>query len=190
MLHDELSCSYSFKSEVEWPSIFCQEQFCKSCDEKSFCNDVYQDVLPLMFVNTDETAIYFETQPKCTLHPTGAGSLSVRCWGSNNRRLTVCVSVGSDGSKVLLFLIFKAQLNSRVAKRWHEYMPDNVYVCCKQNGLMDQQYMKIWLENVWRPKTSHFSLLIILLDYFISQEFSKKTLGRFWYKFWAASRRI
>lgn len=81
---------------------------------------VYQNVLLSMFLNIDEIAIYFVPEPKSTVHYTVARTISVRSLRRSNRRLTTCMLVASDGTKLPLLWIFKGRSNGRVEKLLHE----------------------------------------------------------------------
>ena len=54
-----------------------------------------------MFVNMDETAVYFDTDYNYTVNKKGAKTVSVRHGSSDNKRCTVCVTVAADGTKLL-----------------------------------------------------------------------------------------
>ena len=70
-------------------------------------NGPLSNVQPSMFVNMDETAVFFESKPNSTIHQTGANTVAIRCSGSSNKHMTVCVAVASNGYKLPLFVIFK-----------------------------------------------------------------------------------
>lgn len=91
--------------------IEVKTQFLANLKEQFLSDNCYSTVPPSMFVNMNETAVFFEARSKCTVHNTDARTVSVSGSGSSNRRLTACVSVACDGTKLSLFLIFKGKYN-------------------------------------------------------------------------------
>lgn len=61
-----------------------------------------------------DAAVYFETKPFLTIYHTWPSIVLIGFSSFNNRQMTVCVSVASNGTKLAVFLIFKAQQNGRV----------------------------------------------------------------------------
>lgn len=61
-----------------------------------------------LYVNMDETEVFFEARPKFTVHVVEENKVSIRCTGSSNRRMIVCVSVACDDTKLLLFFILRS----------------------------------------------------------------------------------
>lgn len=127
----------------------------------------YCDVPPDMFVNMDETAVYFEAKENRTVHFKGENTISIRSTGSNSKRLSVCVAVSSNGCKLPLFFIFKGQPNGRIEKALSDVLPPNTFGCCQSKGWMDQRSMKIWFEKVWKQYVANSSKSVLLLDDFI-----------------------
>lgn len=126
----------------------------------------YETVPSSRFVNMDETAVFFEAKPKSTVHMIGDNTVSVRCTGSNSRRMTVCVSVACDGTKLPLFVIFKGQPNGKIEKDLDNILPENVFGCCQSKGWMDERSMKIWTDLVWKPYVADYERSVLLLDDF------------------------
>jgi hypothetical protein len=60
-------------------------------------------------LNADQTAVKFELLPKKTVSETGEKTLWVRCGGKDKERATAMLMANSDGTKLTLFLIFKAK---------------------------------------------------------------------------------
>lgn len=135
--------------------------------KKKFSNiGCYSTVPSSMFVNMDETAIFFEARSKSTVHRTGARTVSARESGSNSRRLTACVSVACDGTKLPLFLIFKGKPNGRIEQQLTNLLPENMFGGCQDKGRMDTRSMKIWTEKVWLLYVSGYGQSVLLLDDF------------------------
>lgn len=62
---------------------------------------------PSIFFNMVETAVYYESKAKTTVHEQGARIVTIRCSGSINLQMTACISAASNGEKLLLFLFLK-----------------------------------------------------------------------------------
>jgi len=65
-----------------------------------------QQVPPAMFVNMDETAIYFEPKITVTVNKRGKKTIHVRRGTSSHQRLTLCVSIAHDGTKIAFICNF------------------------------------------------------------------------------------
>lgn len=146
--------------------ISVRQDFVGQLMQKFTTTGSYSCVQPKMFVNMDESAVYFEAKSSTTVHPTGSNSVPIRCSGSNSRRLTVCVSVASDGTKLPLFLIFKGAPNGKIEKNLSNILPSNVFGCCQSKGWADQRSLDIWLNKIWKPYVSGHSSSVLLLDDF------------------------
>lgn len=55
----------------------------------------------------DEESVYFEAEKSSTLPQTRSNTVLTRCLGCSNRKTTVCVSLASDGTKLLFFCFSK-----------------------------------------------------------------------------------
>ncbi len=60
-----------------------------------------------LFVNIDETAVYFDTHHDHTINEKKAKTISVRHECSNNNSCTVCITVAADGTKLPFFYYFQ-----------------------------------------------------------------------------------
>lgn len=69
-----------------------------------------------MFVIMNETAICFETKSTRTVQPTGCSTKSVRDSEGNNQRLTTCIAIASDGTKLQFFFVFKVHPIRHITK--------------------------------------------------------------------------
>ena len=109
------------------------------------------DVTAARFVNMDQTAIYFEPKLNTTLSERGLRTVSIRCSGSNQHRLSAFLSVSADGRKLAPFLVFKAAPNGHIERRLDDILPENCFGCCQRKGWADERSMDIWLQKVWKP---------------------------------------
>ena len=61
----------------------------------------------------DETPIYFESISKNAIAPIGAKLVDIRTLWREKSRITVILTIGADGRKFHLFLIFKGENNGK-----------------------------------------------------------------------------
>lgn len=62
-----------------------------------------------LFVNMDQTAIYFDQKIRKTVHKKGEKTISIRAGTGGSKRVTLCVTAAFDGTKLPLFVIYKAR---------------------------------------------------------------------------------
>lgn len=70
-----------------------------------------------MFLNMDQTNIYFELKSDTTVDKKGKKSIAIRDSGSNSKRCTVALTVAADGTKLPPFLFSKQQRLVRLHKK-------------------------------------------------------------------------
>lgn len=63
-----------------------REDFAKSIRRKIHGDGSYKTFLLFMFVNMDETEVFFESKLNSTIHCRGDRTMSVRCSGSNKKK--------------------------------------------------------------------------------------------------------
>ncbi len=97
-----------------------------------------------LFVNMDETAFFFDCKPKRAVYMKGDKTVSIRVGGGTGKRPTLCLPVAFDGTKLPLFVIFKATPCGLVELSLPVILPDGLHGCCQVNGLMDEFGMRIW----------------------------------------------
>jgi len=131
-----------------------------------FQSGMFSDVPANMFVNMDETAVYFEGKEKTTIDAVGSRTVHIRSSGGSNQRVTVCTAAACDGTKLPLFVIFKGEPNARVEKWLNENTPPNIYACCQPKAWMDDRVMGIWFEKIWKPYIQGHAESVLLLDDF------------------------
>ena len=89
-------------------------------DRFSIGGDLF-DVDDSMFVNMDETAVYYESNPTTTINAKGENTIAIRCTGSNSKRMTVylvhmmgqnylCLLSSRENQMVELKRIYKMKL--------------------------------------------------------------------------------
>ena len=91
-----------------------------------------------LFLNMDESAVYFENQnEKCEK------TVSVRYGSSSDKRCTVCIAFAADGTKLPLFVIFKGSINGPIANSLQQIMPDGMPGCTQRKAWMDYRVMEL-----------------------------------------------
>ena len=86
------------------------------------------DIPRSLFVNMDETAIYFDTPHHTIVNVRGVKTVSVRRGSSIIQRCTLCITVAADGAKLPLFFIFKSLPNGKIAKNLHQILTSGMHV--------------------------------------------------------------
>lgn len=117
-------------------------------------------------VNMDETAVFFEMTSDTTINAVNARTVSIRGTGSNSRRLTACVTCAQDGTKLPLFVVFKAKPGATIEQSLDKLLPPGVFGCCQENGWMDERGCELWFEKVWKPYASAHPSSLLMLDEF------------------------
>lgn len=97
-----------------------KQEYTENFMKKFSSSGEYSNISPQCFVNTDETALYFEANPRKAVHFKGDNKISIRSSKSNNRRITVCISVASCKTRLQLFFIFKGQENCGIEKELNQ----------------------------------------------------------------------
>lgn len=122
--------------------IKVKNQFVANLKDKFLSGCCYSTVPTSMFINMDETAVFLK--PDQNLPYIMQVHVQFQ-WGSgsSNRKLTACVSIACDGTKLPLFLIFKGKLNERIEMQLETLLPPNIFGCCQGNEWMDTRSMKI-----------------------------------------------
>ncbi len=117
------------------------------------------------FVDMDKTAIFFDCKPKNTVNMKGDKTVSIRVGAAEGKRLTLCVSVGFDGTMLLLFVIFEATPGDSLERSLPRILSDGMHGCCQVNGWMDEGGMGIEYNKVWKPYVEgRSSPSMLLLD--------------------------
>lgn len=119
-----------------------------------------------MFVNTDVTALFFESKPKSTVHRRWDKTEFVCCSVSNSKWATLRVSVASDGLKLPLLTLLKGYSKGRIEKMLHNILPEIIHRCRQSEGRMDEPSLKIWTERIWKPYVSCNESSVLLSDNF------------------------
>lgn len=138
----------------------------QTVNNKFHFGGAWQHIHRAHLVNMDETAVYFQPTPGTTIHRKGDKTVSVRVGSSHNERVTVCLSVASNGGRLPPFIIFRATPGATIERSLPSFLPDNIFGACQKNAWMDDRVMKIWFEKVWMPYVADKSSSALLMDDF------------------------
>lgn len=102
-----------------------------------------------VFVNMDETAVYYDSAPRITVD--FVGSDAVPCAGSGSSdRVTAVLAIASDGRKLPPYIIFKGMAGGRIARELASSRDEsgNSSICSVQShAWMDEQQMLNWIDR-------------------------------------------
>ena len=99
-----------------------------------------------VIANMDETPLTFDMSPNRTINISGEKTVKIRTTGNEKNRITVVLTCAGDGSKLRLMVIFKRKTLPKVANK------HGVVIAAQENGWMDAERMKTWVEKVWRSR--------------------------------------
>ncbi|KFD72355.1 hypothetical protein M514_15628 [Trichuris suis] len=97
----------------------------------------------------DETPVYFDMPTNKTVESKGAKSVVVKSSGHEKTRFTVALACLADGTKLKPMVIFKRKKKPNVA------FPSGVFVHFHKSGWMDEDGVRLWIDNVWKKRPGH-----------------------------------
>jgi len=105
----------------------------------------------------DETPIYFDMGRNSTYHWKGERSIQLVRTNGQKKRVTVCLTILSDGRKLAPFIIFKGK------KPLTNPFSKTCVVESNENAWITETLMKIWIEKIWSKfKPLNLKKLLIL----------------------------
>ena len=75
----------------------------------------------------DETPIWFEMVPKSTVAKLGAKSVTVKTFGTEQKRFSLMLTKGDKGQKLPPVIVFKGEKNATLQKRLQSYADSKKY---------------------------------------------------------------
>ncbi|KFD64660.1 hypothetical protein M514_20377 [Trichuris suis] len=103
-----------------------------------------------------------------TVDSKGVKSVLIRSSGHEKTRFSVVLSCLADGTKLKPMVIFKRK---RIQK---SKFPPGVFVHFHENGWMDEDGVKLWIDNVWKKRPGHANNRSLL----VWDAFRSHTTGR------------
>lgn len=106
--------------------------------------------------NMDETPVYFDMPSNKTVDVKGRKTIFTRSTGHEKTRFTVVLTCLANGEKLKPMVIFKRKTLPKIK------FPDGIFVHVHENGWMDEEGVRLWLNNIWdkRPDNQERSLLV------------------------------
>jgi hypothetical protein len=83
-------------------------------------------------LNMDQTPVYFLMSTKRTLEVVGKRTIHTRTLTNDTRQATMAVTIASDGTVLLLMIIFKGKHNGRIARSEFTMYPAGHHYCCQE----------------------------------------------------------
>ena len=167
----------------------CKSQITESAMpsvKQDYCRNVmtsYHNLIgnPKYLLYMDETAVYLNCASNRTVHPKGEKTIFIMVGGSSSMRFTLAVTIAMDGSKLLLFVIFKGTPVGSIARSLPSILSDGVIGFVQAKAWMDNRTMNIWYNTVIKPYIAGYSGCsgLLLDDLKCHQEF-QFIVGRRW----------
>ncbi|CAK8671192.1 unnamed protein product [Clavelina lepadiformis] len=129
---------------------------------------------PSMIANMDETPIWADMPSATTINRRGVQAVPIRTTGHEKNRLTVCLAVKADGTKMTPYVVIPTK---KVKKELADI--SGVIVAATPNGWMNGNLTADWVEKVWTNFS--FAKRMLVWDSFkchISEDM-KKQLQRY-----------
>ena len=99
---------------------------------------------PAMIANMDETQIWADMPSATTVDSRGVHTVPIKTSGHEKNRLTVCLAVKADGTKMKPYVVIPA---AKVKKELASI--PGVVVAATRNGWMNENLTSDWVEKVW-----------------------------------------
>ena len=101
--------------------------------------------------NMDETPVWFDMPSTRTVSKCGEKTVLIRTTGHEKSRFTVVLACMADGTRLKPMVIFKRKTIPK------ENFPPGVVVHCHAKGWMDEQGLKVWINQVWAARPGGLS---------------------------------
>ena len=102
-------------------------------------------------LNMDQTPAWFSMSRKRTLEVIGVKTVHIRTSTNDTKRVTVAVTIASDGTVLPLMLVFKGERTGRIATTEFSTYPTTHHYRCQKKAWMDEQVMLDWVDDVLKP---------------------------------------
>lgn len=115
-----------------------------------------------MFVNMDETAVYFEAKTRSIVQTKGARTVSTQCSGSSNWNITACVLEYENG-EIYPYLTFNRTPGGPFEIKLLNVFPEIFVGCCQLKDWIDKRSLEIWIEKIWKPYVDQYGSSVYFL---------------------------
>ena len=96
--------------------------------------------------NMNETPVFFDMVPLKCIAAKGTKECMVLTLGGEKKHLTVVLSAAGDGKMLPPMIIFKGKTDRTFSDL---NIPAGFIVKTKEKAWMDDDLMKVWVENIW-----------------------------------------
>lgn len=114
----------------------------------------YNSNSQVVFVNMDQASLVFDQAGPITVDSCGARAVQIRTNARQQDRVSVALSVASNGDKLRPFVIFKGTADGRVARefsRRENPYPQELIYTTNQNAWMTERAMQDWIRQILLP---------------------------------------
>lgn len=125
---------------------------------------VHETVLSLLFLNLGETAVFFKARPRFMVHIIENNTVSVKRTGSFKKRITVCVLVACDETRLHLFVTSNHEPSESSEKSLRSTLGASGFGYCHPKRRMDDSSMRNWIESVRKSYGSDHDRSVLLFD--------------------------
>jgi hypothetical protein len=101
-------------------------------------------------INMDQTPYNPSDVDETTMAKRGAKTVTCKKMKCGVGRITICVAVVADGTKLPPLLVFKAKPGGSVSRELSQFPKDCKYIV-QENAWTDERVMLYWIDNVLKP---------------------------------------
>jgi hypothetical protein len=108
----------------------------------------------MVFINMDQTAVYYNPVSITTVDFVGAVAVQAATNDQESQRVTVALTIGSNGEKLRPFVVFKGCPGGRISRELAftvERHSDVVRCAVQPNAWFDEEIMLIWIDQILIP---------------------------------------
>ena len=114
--------------------------------------------------NMDETPLNFDMLGNKTVDVKGVKTVHIKSTGHEKTRFAVALACMADGTKLKPMVIFKRKTKPKIT------FPPGIFVHFHAKGWMDEDGVKLWIDNIWnrRPGSMRNEHNLLVWDMFRS----------------------
>ena len=101
-------------------------------------------------INMDQTPYNPSDSPSKTLSQVGSKTVAAKTMKTGLGRITVCLAVAADGTKLTPLIVFRGKPGGRIEREFKDFPATAKYIV-QENAWTDERVMLYWVENVLRP---------------------------------------
>jgi hypothetical protein len=103
----------------------------------------------IVWINMDQTGVQYEMFPRSTIELVGGRSVPIKTGGNTTERVTIAVTITSQGEKLPLMAIFKGSPTGRIRREFSSHLnyPSTITYAVQRCAWMDEQLMLMWIDR-------------------------------------------